>query len=51
MLRAAFTGTFSRIAVRSALPVTRPMTMGNELVLIINLKGFVFAINELYFTK
>lgn len=31
MLRAAFTGTVSRIAVRSALPATRPMAMGNLL--------------------
>jgi hypothetical protein len=30
MLRAAFTGTVSRIAVRSATPATLPIAMGKE---------------------
>lgn len=38
MLRAAFTGTVSRIAVRSAAPATRPMAMGK--IVIIYFEGF-----------
>jgi hypothetical protein len=30
MLRAAFTGAVSRVAVRSAAPAVRPMAMGND---------------------
>lgn len=29
MLRAALTGTVSRVAVRSAVPAARPMAFGN----------------------